>query len=115
MRTAIMVCAALGLVGATMAQADVLNMASGLTSLETVHVSNPGNVDDTHGDGYGGVDYDFKIGKYEVTAGQYCEFLDAVAVTDTYELYNTEMDSSLYGCQITSHDAHPQLQYGINR
>jgi formylglycine-generating enzyme required for sulfatase activity len=66
--------------------------------IETVRVGNPGNADDTHGDGYGGVDYKYRIGKYEVTAGQYCEFLNAVADTDTYGLYNTSMWSS--GCKI---------------
>ena len=47
--------------------------------IETVTVGNPGNADDTHGDGYGGVDYVYNIGKFEVTAGQYAEFLNAVA------------------------------------
>ena len=49
--------------------------------IETVPVGNPGNADDTHGAGYGGVDYVYNIGKYEVTAGQYTEFLNAVMVT----------------------------------
>ena len=71
--------------------------------METVTVGNPGNADDTHGDGYGGVDYVYNIGKYEVTAGQYTEFLNAVAATDPYGLYNSLMDGSEYGCQITRH------------
>jgi formylglycine-generating enzyme required for sulfatase activity len=33
------------------------------------------------------------MGKYEVTAGQYTAFLNAVAATDTYGLYNTNMGS----------------------
>ena len=72
--------------------------------IETVPVGNPGNADDTHGDGYGGVDYTYNMGKYEVTAGQYTEFLNAVAATDTYDLYNTSMDydanPSTEGCNI---------------
>jgi hypothetical protein len=36
-------------------------------------VGNPGNADDTHGDGYGGVGYEYRIGKFEVTAGQYAD------------------------------------------
>ncbi|MBN2560099.1 MAG: SUMF1/EgtB/PvdO family nonheme iron enzyme [Phycisphaerae bacterium] len=69
--------------------------------IDTVPVGNPGNADDTHGYGYGGVAYTYNIGTYEVTAGQYCEFLNAVAATDTYGLYNPNMDSHSYGCQIT--------------
>ena len=84
------------------AQADVFNMPDGLTSLETVTVGNPGNAPDTRYGmpGYGAVDYGYNIGKYEVSAGQYTEFLNAVAVTDTYGLYNTDMWSDSYGCKI---------------
>ncbi|UCG16787.1 MAG: SUMF1/EgtB/PvdO family nonheme iron enzyme, partial [Phycisphaerales bacterium] len=44
----------------------------------------------------------YRIGKFEVTAGQYAEFLNAVARTDTYGLYSTEMGdpSGWYGCNI---------------
>ena len=44
-------------------------------TIKTVTVGNSGNADDTHGDGYGGVDYEYRIGKYEVTNAQYTEFL----------------------------------------
>lgn len=72
-------------------------------NIETVIIGNPGNIADTRYEtpGYGAVNYTFNIGTYEVTAGQYCEFLNAVAATDTYGLYNTEMDTFAYGCQIT--------------
>ena len=71
--------------------------------IETVPVGNPGNADDTHGDGYGGVDYEYRIGRFEITAGQYRDFLNALdpAGTNPYGLYNSSMDSSSYGCQIT--------------
>jgi len=59
-------------------------------TIETVPVGNPGNPADPE-TGYGAVDYAYNIGTYEVTAGQYCEFLNAVAATDTYHLYNTAM------------------------
>ncbi len=66
--------------------------------MDTVPVGNPGNADDTHGDGYGGVDYTYRIGTHEVTVGQYCAFLNAVAkVGDPYELYDRHMPN---GCQI---------------
>ena len=91
------------------ARADVLNMGPGLTSLETVPVGNVGNAGELSGAGAGGygpnricgaVAYEYNIGKYEVTAGQYTEFLNAVADTDTYALYNQSMWSSTYGCKI---------------
>jgi uncharacterized protein (TIGR03382 family) len=54
-------------------------------------VGNTGNSDDIHGSGYGAVNYAYGIGKFEVTAGQYTEFLNAVAADDTYALYNERM------------------------
>ena len=38
--------------------------------------------------GYGAVNYVYRIGKYEVTNSQWCSFLNSVADTDTYGLYN---------------------------
>ena len=81
-----------------------LGSAAMAVNIETVPVGNTGNADDTHGDGYGGVDYEYNIGKYEVTAGQYTEFLNAVAGVDTYSLYNTSMWSGTYGCKIERYD-----------
>jgi len=42
--------------------------------IETVPVGNPGNAADATG--YGAVDHNYKIGKYEVTTGQFVEFLN---------------------------------------
>ena len=39
----------------------------------------------------GSVDHLYKIGRYEVTAGQYTQFLNAVAKADPNELYNLAM------------------------
>ena len=58
-----------------------------------VTVGNPGNANDTTG--YGAVNYEYQIGKYDVTIGQYTAFLNAVATTDTYSLYNTSMATDL--------------------
>ncbi len=74
--------------------------AQAVVVLETVPVGNPGNPDDTEGDGYGGVDYAYSISKCEVTAGQYLEFLSAVATTDPYGLYHNDMWLNQYGCKI---------------
>ena len=60
-------------------------------------VGNPGNAADTKvmstdsTTGYGSVGYTFNIGTYDVTVSQYTAFLNAVAQTDTYSLYNTSM------------------------
>lgn len=78
------------------ARADVFNMQSGQTSLLTVPVGNSGNANDPNtGNGYGGVPYNYEIGKYDVTVGQYTAFLNAVAATDTYDLYDRNMATNL--------------------
>lgn len=45
----------------------------------------------------GMVDYSYWMGKYEVTNAQYCEFLNAKAVTDSYGLYHTDMGDKASG------------------
>ncbi|MDP6634076.1 MAG: SUMF1/EgtB/PvdO family nonheme iron enzyme [Phycisphaerae bacterium] len=77
-----------------------LGSAAMALNIETVPVGNPGNANDAYGAGYGAVDYAYNIGKYEVTAGQYTEFLSAVAATDPYRLYSTNMWSGAYSCMI---------------
>ncbi|MGQ0629209.1 MAG: SUMF1/EgtB/PvdO family nonheme iron enzyme [Phycisphaerales bacterium] len=74
--------------------------------METVRIGKPGNLGELSGEtvavgtfgnetGFGqtrvcgAVAYVYEIGKYEVTAAQYVVFLNAVAATDTYGLYNT--------------------------
>jgi formylglycine-generating enzyme required for sulfatase activity len=81
----------------------------------TVPVGNPGNAADTRPSwgAVGAVDYEFNIGKYEVTAGQYTTFLNAVAKTDTYCLYNTLMWSSNYGCKIQQDGTPGNYTYSV--
>jgi len=67
-------------------------------TIDLVAVGNSGNT--ANFTGYGAVGYDYFIGKYEVTAGQYTKFLNDVAATDTYGLYNESMWSSSHGCKI---------------
>ncbi len=64
-------------------------------TIDTVPVGNPGNLGDPNGHSYGAVDYTYAIGKTEVTVGQYTAFLNAVAATDTYDLYNPAMGTDL--------------------
>jgi formylglycine-generating enzyme required for sulfatase activity len=101
---------------------SLASAAQAAVSIETVPVANTGNTGELSGEGAGGygpnricgaVDYVFNIGKYEVTAGQYTAFLNAVAVTDTYGLYNTNMWSDTYGCQIERTAAGGGYSYGV--
>lgn len=84
-------------------------------SIETVTVGNPGNAPDTRYEtpGYGAVGYTYKIGKYEVTAAQYTEFLNAVARTDAYGLYNPSMGSSRSGCKIERSGSPGSYTYSV--
>jgi len=101
------------------AMGNVFNMPTGLTNLETVHVGNTGNEGEQSRLGvgdttyYGGVDYGYRMGKYEVTAKQYAEFLNAVAKTDTYGLYNTAMWTDPYGCKIQRSDSPGSYTYSV--
>ena len=111
--TTVVVCSAV------VAQADVFNMGSGLTSLETVPVGNPGNAGElSGGNDYGparicgAVGYTYNIGKYEVTAGQYTVFLNAKAKTDPYGLYNADMYSPT-GCNIQRFDTSDGYFYTV--
>jgi sulfatase modifying factor 1 len=57
--------------------------------IDMVTVGDPGNADDTTG--YGSVGYEYQIGKFEITIGQYAAFLNAVAKSDTYSLYSQNL------------------------
>jgi formylglycine-generating enzyme required for sulfatase activity len=96
-------------------------MGGGLTNLEFVTVGNPDNAGEWSGVSYGGwgpdricgaVGYTFNMGKFEVTAGQYTAFLNAVAAVDTYGLYNTEMCFA-YGCKIERSGSSGSYTYSV--
>jgi sulfatase modifying factor 1 len=85
-------------------------------------VGNPGNAGELSGEGAGGygpdricgaVNYDYRIGKFEVTTGQYTEFLNAVAATDTYGLYDTRMWSASNGCMIEQTGSSGSYTYSV--
>jgi formylglycine-generating enzyme required for sulfatase activity len=63
--------------------------------IDSVVVGNAGNTTDATG--FGDVSYEYRIGTYEVTNNQYAAFLNAVAATDTFALYNASMGSDLRG------------------
>jgi formylglycine-generating enzyme len=72
-------------------------------TMNMVTVGDPGNAGEqsrllTNNDPtyYGAVNYTYQISKYDVTTAQYCQFLNAVAKTDTYGVYNTIMAGGFY-------------------
>ncbi len=72
--------------------------------IQMTTIGNAGNADDLAWEGnpdvpeddiwLGGVSYDYQISTYEVTVAQYTEFLNAVAASDPYGLYNGEIMGS---------------------
>jgi len=67
-----------------------------------VTVGNAGNATNTgFFPNYGTVSYSYQIGVYDVTGSQYTAFLNAVASTDTYALYNTNMGTDARVAQIS--------------
>jgi formylglycine-generating enzyme len=115
------------LVGSAQAT-DVFNMGgtrnpatgvwTGNASLEFVTVGDAGNAADTaehsgNPAGQGAVAYNYQIGKYDVTVGQYVQFLNAVAKTDTYGLYDDGMLTDLLTVKITRSGSDGSYAYAI--
>ena len=88
--------------------------ASALT-IDTVPIGNPGNSNDPATDNlYGSVNYFYRIGKYDVTVGQYAAFLNAVATAnDKYKLYDFRMASDLNVAGISQSVASGSFHYSV--
>jgi formylglycine-generating enzyme required for sulfatase activity len=71
--------------------------------IATVPVGNVGNAADPS-TGFGAVNYAYSIGEYDVTPDQYTAFLNAVAASDPYGVYNTTMESDSNMSGTTSGD-----------
>ena len=83
-------------------------------AVETVAIGNPGNAGDPQLDGvFGSVSYEYDMGKHEITAEQYTQFLNAVAATDTYALYNPSMWTHEHGCKIERTGSPGSYTYGV--
>ena len=68
----------------------VMSGGAGAVSMDWITIADAGNVaDDT---GYGSVASSYRISRYEVTVGQYAEFLNAKASSDPYGLFSAGMD-----------------------
>jgi formylglycine-generating enzyme required for sulfatase activity len=76
-------------------------IASRFTTLNPLNLSYFVNIQDINNNsdvtGYGGVDYIYSISQYLVTNCEYVEFLNCIAATDLYNLYNNSMNNSVYG------------------
>jgi formylglycine-generating enzyme required for sulfatase activity len=83
-------------------------------TIDWVTVGDPGNAADTTGDPNpaGAVADSFQIMKYEFTNQQYTAFLNSVAATDTYSLYNGNMGSNAHG-GITQSGASGSYTYAV--
>jgi formylglycine-generating enzyme len=65
----------------------------GAITIDTVPIGNSGNTGDIQSNGiFGRVTADYRIAMTEITNSQYVTFLNAVAVSDPFALYNTNMD-----------------------
>lgn len=88
-----------------------ISYITGTLNMDFVPVNNPSNLADTNGlyvdvtgslvasgiNNLGVVDYNYRIGEYEVTNDQYRRFLNAAAISNIYTLYNTSAGSDIIG------------------
>ncbi len=81
-------------------------------AIATVAVADVGNV--AAPSGIGRVNYAYRIGTYEVTAGQYTAFLNAVARDDTHGLYNPDQANREYGSGIARSGAQGAYVYSVD-
>jgi formylglycine-generating enzyme required for sulfatase activity len=79
-------------------------------TIDTVPVGDAGNFPIAAG--YGGVPYEYRIGRTEVTNAQYVEFLNAVAKSDPRGLYNTAM-ATASRAGITRSGSSPNYTYSV--
>ena len=80
-------------------------------TIPTVTVGDAGNPNDTTG--YGGVSYIYNIAVSEVNLIQYTAFLNAVAATDPYSLYNADMGTDSNSAGITRDGSSGSYTYAV--
>lgn len=69
---------------------------------------------DNGNNGDGGVSYEYQISQFEITTAQYTEYLNAIAKTDTYGLYNSSMYNSQYYKGIIREGSVDNYTYTVN-
>ena len=84
--------------GLLVALAIPIRPARATIAIATVPVGNAGNAGQVQSQGtFGAVGAGYSIGTFEVTNAQYAAFLNAVAATDTFALYNAGMGTNARG------------------
>jgi formylglycine-generating enzyme required for sulfatase activity len=91
--------------------AATLSSHASAVTIPTVPMGNAGNSNDNTG--FGSVSYAYRIGTYEVTVGQYTAFLNAVASTDTYGVYNPLMATDLNSAGIARSGSPGSYTYSV--
>ena len=81
-------------------------------TIDWAPVGNAGNAADPL-TGVGAVAYNYNIDKYDVTVGQYTEFLNAVAKADPYGLYDANMATDLNIAGISRSGASGSYSYSV--
>ncbi len=89
------------------------SIASAAVTFDWAVIGNAGNEKDEQ-TGYGAVADEYSISKTEVTTAQYVEFLNAVAATDTYGLYDTNMGGSTWYSGISRSGSSGSWEYSAN-
>ncbi|MCH7885117.1 MAG: IPTL-CTERM sorting domain-containing protein [Planctomycetes bacterium] len=96
--------------------AGLTTTASAQVTFDWATVGNPGNAEDPLNSGtipgIGSVAIEYRIAKHEVTNDQYAEFLNAVAATDTNDLYSAFRGSDPCG-GITQTGSAPNFTYSV--
>ena len=96
--------------------------AAASVTIDWVTIGDAGNVaqsaanrshSESAGDGFGAVAYEYAISRDETTIYQYTEFLNAVAKTDTYGLYNPSMASDANVAGITRSGTSGSYTYSV--
>ena len=77
-----------------------------------IPVGTPENSSD-QSTGFGAVSEPYTIGEYDVTIGQYTAFLNEIAQTDTYGLYNSSMTNVLNTAGITRSGSNGSYEYTV--
>ncbi|MDR2429732.1 MAG: formylglycine-generating enzyme family protein [Puniceicoccales bacterium] len=102
---------------AAVAVVPALTGAVPTMDIETVLIEAPGGIanapDSATGSVHGSVGYDYYIGKYEVTQGQWKDFLNEVAKTDSHGLYNDFMGISASYSGITRSGVSGSYSYSL--
>ena len=104
----------IALLSASFASVFGAGAAKAAITIPMVPVGNAGNAADPS-TGFGAVAYSYNIGQTDVTATQYTAFLNAVAQTDTYGLYNSNMASSSAAAGISQSGSSGSYTYATTK